>query len=111
MLRLLPFLLLCFVIVQSSVFAEGGGEKIVLKESANGSRTLRPFTVQDGWEARWESSADIALFLLNEKGDPIDSLASTRKAGSGSTYHHKGGRYSIKIVTLGEWTVSVVQVQ
>jgi hypothetical protein len=106
--------LLCFVGVSASVLAEdgggGGGGRVVLKKSANGSRTLRPFTVQDGWEARWESTADISLYLLNEKGDPIESLASTKKAGNGSTYHQKGGRHSIKIISLGEWTVSVVQV-
>jgi hypothetical protein len=89
-------------------YSEQDESKAVLRESAEGSRTLRPFTVQDGWELRWESSAGLSLFLLNEKGDPIDSLASTRKAGTGSTYHQKGGRYSIKVVTLGEWTISVV---
>jgi hypothetical protein len=49
------------------------------------------------------------LYLLDEKGDFIDSLASTRKGGSGSTYHQKGGRYSIKVIINGEWTISVVQ--
>lgn len=69
-------------------------EEISQRESANGSRNLRRFTVKNGWELRWDAKADrfsATLYLPN--GDPVDSLASQHKPGSGSSFYQKGGTY------------------
>lgn len=84
-------------------------EQIVQQLSANGSRTIRPFTVKDGWEVRWKTDKDVDIYLVDPNGDLVDKLASSDHAGTGSTYHAKGGTYSLKISTRGNWTITVVQ--
>lgn len=84
-------------------------EQIVQQLSANGSRTIRPFTVNDGWEVRWKTDKDVDIYLVDPNGDLVDKLASSDHAGTGSTYHAKGGTYSLKISTRGNWTITVVQ--
>jgi hypothetical protein len=59
---------------------------------------------------RWDSSAGITIFLNNEKG-PLEALASTNKAGTGSTFHIAGGSYFLKIISNGDWTVTVIQLR
>jgi hypothetical protein len=114
MIRLLvAALLFCFVSSASAsqiLAADGVAEgKVVVKDSANGTRTLRPFTVQDSWEVRWDTSATISIWLHTEDGRPIAEMAATKKPGIGSTYRSKGGRYTLEILATGDWTVSVVQ--
>lgn len=85
-------------------------EEILQRESANGSRNLRPFTAKDGWELRWDAKGDgftVALHASN--GSPVDRLASQHKPGSGSSYYPKGGTYYLSIISGGDWTVTVVQ--
>jgi hypothetical protein len=74
------WLLLIFLVPCFATAGEPEG-KIILKESANGSRSLRPFTIQDKWEVRWESTNVIYIYLRTEKGDRVASLASSTKAG------------------------------
>lgn len=84
-------------------------EQIVFTQSANGSRTTRPFTVKDRWEVQWKSDKDLTLFLMDTKGQPIDSLGNSTQAGTGSTYRAEGGIYSLKIISNASWTITVVQ--
>jgi hypothetical protein len=103
---LLPLMLL----LVTPCFGAGEMEgKTILKESANGSRSLRPFTVQDMWELRWDSSSGISVFLYTDKGKGVATLASSDKTGTGSTFHPTGGLYFLKIISRGDWTVTVVQ--
>ena len=102
--------LMLLLVTPSFAVGESSAEgKIILKESANGSRSLQPFTVQNKWEMRWESSADITIWLKDKKGDPVKRLASNKKGGSGSAFHHTGGTYFLMITAEGDWTVTVIQ--
>ncbi len=85
-------------------------EEVLQQESANGSRNLRPFTVKDGWELRWDAKGDrFTVTLYASNGTPVDSLASQHKPGAGSSYHPKGGTYYLSIISSGDWAVTVVQ--
>ena len=108
---MLRSLLCCLALLLLPSFADSAdqSEQIILKESANGSRSLQPFQVQNKWEVRWESSADITIWLKDKKGDPVKRLASNKKGGSGSTFHRTGGTYFLMITAEGDWTVTVIQ--
>jgi len=85
-------------------------EHIVFKESASGSRNLRPFTVQDGWEVRWDSTDRLSIWLNDPKGNPITEAGSQPKAGSGQSYQAKGGTYFLSVIGgASTWTITVVQ--
>jgi len=101
-------LMTALLLVIPSFAADESGGQIILKESANCSRNLRPFKVKDKWEVRWDSSKDITVWLNDEKGQPLERLASS-KAGSGSTFHPTGGSYFLKIISSGDWTITVIQ--
>ena len=72
---LLLLWLLLIVLTPSLAVGESEG-KTVLKESAPGSRSLRPFTIQDEWELRWDSTEGISVTLYTDKGEAVDALAS-----------------------------------
>jgi hypothetical protein len=94
----------------SSTICLAADEQVIQQLSANGSRNTRPFTVKDAWELRWDAKSDLfSASLYTDKGEPVESLASQRKAGPGSTFYPKGGSYFVKITALGDWTISVVQ--
>jgi hypothetical protein len=91
-------------------------EPVVLTLAANGSRNTRPFTVKQHWEIRWDSTRGITVSAVRADADPTDPLATLPVAsgaqftpGKGSTYVESGGAYYLKIVAVGDWTVSVVQ--
>lgn len=60
-------LLLSLVLVTPCSAADESGGQIVLKEFANGSRSLRPVTVRNKWEVRWDSTEGASIYLYNEK--------------------------------------------
>jgi hypothetical protein len=105
------------VVVILSIFlasmAFAAAEEVIQQVSANGSRNLPPFTVKDGWEVRWDftgSDSGITIFIHDvSSGNPIEIAASQTKAGSGSSYQAKGGKYYLKVTAVGDWTISVVQ--
>ncbi len=105
MKTILGSILLCLV-ASLNVAAE---EPVVFTQSANGSRALRPFTVKDHWETRWSSTKEITVWKLDREGEPLERLAHTTIPGTGATYQAKGGTFSLKIVSQGEWTITVVQ--
>ena len=84
-------------------------EEVVFELSANGSRTTRPFTVQDRWEVQWTSDRSIGLFTVDDKGQPVAEIANASGPGKGSSYQAKGGTVSIQIISGGKWTITVVQ--
>ncbi len=106
----ITLVLLCLSLLWTAplVTADDSG-KIILKESANGSRSLRPFTIQDKWEVRWDSTDVIFIYLRTEKGEKITTLASSLKAGSGHTFYPKGGMYFLEINSGADWTITVIQ--
>lgn len=84
-------------------------EQIVFTQSANGSRTTRPFTVADGWEVRWKADRSISIFTVARNGEAIAEIGSASAPGSGSTYQAKGGTFSLQIISGANWTITVVQ--
>ncbi len=89
-------------------------ELIIQQASANGTRSLKPFTVQDGWELRWDLTGQaIEVYLNQPDGEPVElqPMASQKNPGSGSTFYPRGGSYYLRIVADGDWTVTVVQLE
>lgn len=92
--------------------AIGSSEQLVIKVSANGTRNLQPFTVQDRWELRWNVKGEsFSVMLFSAEGEPrgLLPIASQDGPGQGSTYYPKGGSYYLKILAKDDWTISVVQ--
>jgi hypothetical protein len=106
----ITMVLLCLTLLCTAPFATADDAgKIVLKETANGSRSLRPFTIQDKWEVQWDSTEGVSITLYTDKGEAVDALASSKKAGSGSTFYPNGGSYFLKVIARGDWTITVSQ--
>lgn len=82
---------------------------VVLTESANGTRSLTPFTIGDRWEIQWNSSDGLIVWLMTAKGEVVQQLAAQHKPGKGSTFHPTGGSYYLRITSSGDWTITVVQ--
>jgi hypothetical protein len=98
-------LLVSFIACSSVSFAE----EIIAKESASGSRNMRPFTVQDGWEIRWDSTDHLSIWL-NDPKEPAHRSGEPTKAGSGRSYQAKGGTYFLSVIGgSSTWTITVVQ--
>lgn len=105
-MKRIGLLLLACLTFASAAWAE----QIIAKESASGSRNLRPFTVQDGWEIRWDSTDHLSIWLNDPKGNPITEAGSQPKAGSGRSYQAKGGTYFLSVIGgASTWTITVVQ--
>lgn len=105
-LLLLPLLLL--LVTPCFAAGESGGQTI-LKESASGRRNLRPFTVKDKWELRWDSTGSMSVWLYTAKGEIVVQLAAQDKPGIGSTFYPTGGSYFLHINSRGDWTITVIQ--
>ena len=91
-------------------------EQVVLRQSANGIRTLRPFDVQSQWEIRWQSEDALAVTAYRadaKESDPLSKLpiatGSQTKGGHGATYIPQGGKFYLQIISMGDWTITVVQ--
>lgn len=113
---ILPRLVLAILALLVAAPSWAVDETIVFSQSANGTRTLRPFEVKAQWEIRWQSADPIAVTVFRADGkenDPLSKLpvasGSQTKGGKGSTYVPQGGHYYLQIMSMGEWTISVVQ--
>ena len=96
---------------------QAADEQVIQKESANGTRNLRPFTVKDHWEVRWENKGSMLTITAYREDAPADDplakmpvvVGMATQAGSGASYQPKGGRYYLAVGGTGAWTVTVVQ--
>ncbi len=75
---------------------------------------LEPFTVTDDWELRWDYKGDVGndLFRLVLQSSPADvpvDLVTQKGSGQGIKHQKKGGTYYLKVISMGKWTVTVVQ--
>jgi hypothetical protein len=90
--------------------ALGADEQIVQQVSGNGSRNLRPFTVKDHWEIRWDSKGPaLNISVRQNDGELVQGGGSQREPGKGATYQPKGGTYFLDVMGMGDWTITVVQ--
>ncbi len=90
---------------------EPQAERVVAAFEGNGSQATRPFTVQDGWEIRWDFSGDLLIInIYTETGSIVKASAANQDgSGSGSAFQPRGGSYYLDIGAIGSWTVTVVQ--
>lgn len=87
-----------------------GAEQIVQEISANGKRALRPFTVKDQWEIRWENrGAWLSISVLTLEGRSGGPGAFAETPGRGSSFQPRGGTFYLDVAGKGEWTVTVIQ--
>jgi hypothetical protein len=91
-------------------------EQIVFTQSANGTRNTRPFTIKPHWEIRWVSKEGIVVSVVPADPDQKNPLAKLPIAsgtqltpGDGSTYIERGGKFYLSITSMGDWTITVVQ--
>jgi hypothetical protein len=89
--------------------ANAAEEQVVQELTGNGSRTIRPFTVKDGWEVRWTATNELSFFLLDAQGQQLEALGHSIGDAGGATYYAKGGTYSLRISSNAHWTITVVQ--
>ena len=101
--------LLVFCLSGVPLLARSAETSTILTESANGTRSLKPFTVGDRWELQWDSSDGLIVWLMDAKGAAVQQLAAQHKPGKGSTFHPTGGSYYLRITSSGDWTITVVQ--
>lgn len=97
----------------SVAVAHAAEETVLQRTTGNGIRSLRPFTATKPFEVQWQ--ADGTKFEVYEF-DAVEGKAlsfvpagSQTKPGSGSTYRSRPGSYYLRIISDGEWTVTVVQ--
>ncbi|MGH1349144.1 MAG: hypothetical protein ACRBN8_46870 [Nannocystales bacterium] len=87
-----------------------GKEAVVKTFKGKGQQTVRPFTIGDKWEIRWDANGAIfQAMLYTADGDMVDIVANQQGKGTGSAYRPKGGEYYLQMNAMGGWTVEVVQ--
>jgi hypothetical protein len=109
MIRISMFVFLICLLPATSWAAD---EQVIFTQSANGTRNTRPFTVADRWELRWDvNGPTLAVFLFTADGERqgILPIITQDKPGSDSSYYPKAGSYYLKVMTDGDWTITVVQ--
>lgn len=82
---------------------------VVANFSGTGSLNTRPFTTTGPWEIQWDSKNDyFYISLFTENGDRIGPIAAQPGGGIGSSYQPKAGSYYLKVISMGEWTIKIV---
>lgn len=84
-------------------------EEVIFKQSADGTRNTRPFTVKDNWELRWSTKGAGLAIIIYDTEQNIRGSASQNSSGEGSSYQPKGGTFYLNVTGFDEWTVTVVQ--
>jgi len=95
------------LILAGTAFAED--EQILLRFSAKGTQMSGLFTAKDHWEVRWKSDEGLSIFTFDREGNRIAAIAYAEHGGGVSASQEEGGMYSLKIISEGAWTVTVVQ--
>ena len=108
----LGYILAIAIMVGVPSVSSAMAEENVFTQSANGTRNTKPFTVKDRWELRWDAKGQkLAVFLFTAEGERqgVLPMVTQDKPGADSSYYPKAGSYYLKVVTDGDWTISVVQ--
>lgn len=100
-------LVFLFTVASQNIFAHD----VIQQVTANGTRNLRPFTVNDNWEIQWDSKAGVHIGVHQPDGKLVEEGGSSMKPGQGSSYHPRGGTYFLEITSLDDWTITVVQLE
>lgn len=106
-----------FGVALGLALAPAHAEQVIQQASGKGHQHLQPFTVQDGWELRWEVGEDDSLLqvVIEKVNHPSPNVAidnvTQRGPATGKKFFAKGGTYYLRIIGLaGTWAVQIVQV-
>jgi len=91
-------------------------EQIVQQVSGKSHEHLEPFTIHDDWELRWDYKGEVGndLFQIVLQSTPMDvpvDLVTQKGSGQGAKHQKKGGTYYLKVISMGKWTITVVQLR
>jgi hypothetical protein len=91
-------------------------EQIIQQVSGKLHQHLEPFTVNDDWELRWDYKGEVGndLFQIVLQSSPADvpvDQVTQKGSGQGRTHQKKGGTYYLKVISMGKWTITVVQLR
>jgi hypothetical protein len=89
-------------------------EQIIQQVSGKLHQHLEPFTINDDWEFRWDYKGEVGndLFQIVLQSTPTDvpvDLVTQNGSGQGAKHQKKGGTYYLKVISMGKWTITVVQ--
>lgn len=107
MRRLCSAVMCMYLMLAGTALAED--QQILLRFSAEGTQMSDLFTAKDHWEVRWKSDHGLSILTFDREGNRIDAIAYAAHAGGGSASQEQGGTYSLKVISEGSWTVTVVQ--
>lgn len=86
-------------------------DQVVQRYQGTGLQNLRPFTVEDNWEVRWNARGDLfSLYLHDAEGNMLDVSANQMGSGSGATFVPQAGTYYFQVNALGAWDLEIAQV-
>ena len=111
-MRFIVYAAVLGLFVNNTSPAVANDETVIQQVSGNGTRSLRPFSVEGQWELRWDlKGQSIEVYLKQSDGEPVGltPMASQKKPGAGSTFYPKSGSFYLRILSDGDWTVTVVQ--
>lgn len=86
----------------------------VTKITGDGIKNTENFTVDsDNWRISWDTQAGDAgeqnfqIYVNDGKGNLVDVAANVIGANTDTTYMHKAGEYSLKIITAQPYTITI----
>lgn len=95
----------------ASATAASGPDVEIASYSGSGSQSMRPFTVEDGWEVQWDFTGDILQIYINDESGGMGGIAANQQgSGSGSSYQGRGGTFYVETNAIGDWTIRIVDV-
>ena len=108
----------CFIIIWSLLVnipaSLARDEQIIQQISGKMHQHLEPFAIDDDWELRWDYKGEVGndLFQIVLQSIPTDRPTDTvtqHGSGQGAKHQKRGGTYFLKVMSMGKWTITVVQ--
>ena len=91
---------------RSSPASQRVGSELVAEFSGSGDQETAEFTVQEGWEIRWETSGESFRFAITGDKD-FGTVVDQQGEGGGVTNPAGQGAFRLFITAVGPWTVSI----
>lgn len=96
----------------SSSSSESTASGAIASYSGSGAKNTRPVSIDGPWELQWDADGQIfQVYLYTADGSMAGVLANQQGAGTGSSFHPRGGRYYFQVNALGRWSMKVVSAQ
>jgi hypothetical protein len=101
-----PFLLLIAAATMTTA-----SDDSVASYAGQGRMATRPFTTDGPWEAQFDTTDALFIWLMTPDGVEADLVANQTAGGSGSYYSPRAGTFYLKIDGFGTWKVRIVRVR